>query len=98
MAFPDGQLLIDYLCWLGDDEAGYRVACRWTFLGTHRGHGKYGPPIGKRVRVMGLSHFWVKDGRFSEEWTVFDELSLLKQLYVPPVAEDRLDIVNETIR
>jgi predicted ester cyclase len=81
VAFPDGKMMIDHLYWLGSDEDGYRVASRWSFVGTHDGVGKYGPPTGKRVRVMGISHFWVKDGRFVEEWTIFDEMALLKQLH-----------------
>jgi hypothetical protein len=33
---------------------------------------------------MGISHYHVKNGRFAEEWTVFDEIAVLKQLYIPP--------------
>jgi predicted ester cyclase len=40
----------------------------------------YGTPTGKPVNIMGISHHHVKDGKFVKEWTVFDELALLKQL------------------
>jgi hypothetical protein len=30
----------------------------------------------------------VKDGKFVEEWICFDEVALLKQLYVPPEWDD----------
>jgi predicted ester cyclase len=30
---------------------------------------------------MGISHHTVKDGKFVEEWTYFDEVALLKQLW-----------------
>ncbi len=29
---------------------------------------------------MGISHFWVQQGVFVREWTVFDEVALLKQV------------------
>ncbi len=90
--FPDGHLLIDHLYWLGNDDEGYRVACRWSFEGTHRGYGKYGSPTGKRIRIMVISHFLVKNGKFVEEWMIFDELALLQQLYVPP-AIDASDVI-----
>ncbi len=80
-AFPDGRMNIDHFAALGNDHDGYRVAVRWTFLGTHEGHGLYGSPTGRRIRVMGLTHQHIKNSRFVQEWTVFDELALLAQLY-----------------
>ncbi len=81
-AFPDGRMNIDHFAVLGNDHDGYRVAIRWMFVGTHEGYGLYGAPTGKRVRIMGITHQHVKDGRFVQEWTVFDELALLAQLYM----------------
>jgi predicted ester cyclase len=80
VAFPDARLNVDDLYWIGDDRDGYRVATRWTLIGTHDGPSMYGTPTGKPVNVMGITHHVVKDGRFVKEWTVFDELALLKQL------------------
>jgi predicted ester cyclase len=80
VAFPDAKLNIDHLYWLGDEREGYRVATRWTLVGTHDGPSMYGTPTGKPVNVMGITHHHVKDGRFVKEWMVFDELALLKQL------------------
>ncbi len=79
-AFPDGRMFIDHFAVQGSAETLYRVAVRWTFVGTHEGHGIYGKPTGKRVRVMGITHQHIKDGRFVAEWTVFDELALMAQL------------------
>ena len=86
VAFPDAAVHIDHLYWLGNDAEGYRVAVRWTLQGTHHGPGLYGDPTGRRVNIMGITHYHVKNGKFVEEWTVFDEMALLKQLYTPPAA------------
>ena len=80
-AFPDARMYIDHFAVQGSAEAGYRVAVRWTLLGTHEGHGIYGRPTGKRVRILGISHQHVRDGKFVAEWTVFDELALMAQMY-----------------
>lgn len=82
-AFPDAYVLVDHVCWLPHGPNGYRVATRWTIQGTHSGPGIYGEPTSKRIRLMGITHHHLQDGRFSKEWTVFDEFMLLKQLYAP---------------
>ena len=82
-AFPDGRKIIDHVCWMGDAQAGYRVAVRWYFQGTHLGPGFYGEPTGKRVKIIGVSHYLIQKGKFVKEWTQFDEFALLKQIYWP---------------
>ena len=67
--------------WNGSEEAGYKIAARWTFQGTHTGLGVYGPPTGKRVRVLGISHFEVRGGVVVREYMVWNEFALLKQLH-----------------
>lgn len=80
--FPDIALTVDHVCWTGNAEEGYRVATRWTMMGTHSGPGIYGKPTGKRIRIMGTSHQLLKQEKIVQEWTLFDEFALLKQIYV----------------
>lgn len=80
--FPDIALTVDHVCWTGNAEEGYRVATRWTMMGTHSGPGIYGRPTGKRMRIMGTSHQLLKQEKIVQEWTLFDEFALLKQIYV----------------
>ncbi len=82
-AFPDAVMNVDHICWLGNEQDGYRVATRWTLQGTHQGPGVYGEPTGKRISLMGITHQTIQDGKFVREWTSFDEFALLKQLYTP---------------
>lgn len=79
--FPDLALSVDHFCFLKDGQNRYRTATRWTMAGTHTGPGNYGTPTGNQMRIMGISHHLIEDGRFVQEWTVFDEFALLKQLY-----------------
>ncbi len=82
-AFPDAAINVDHICWLGNEQNGYRVATRWTLQGTHQGPGVYGEATGKRIRLMGITHQHIQAGKFVREWTAFDEFALLKQLYAP---------------
>ena len=79
-AFPDGAMQLEHVMWNGSEESGYKIAARWTFQGTHRGPGVYGAPTGKRVRILGISHFEVSGGQIQREYMVWNEFALLKQL------------------
>jgi predicted ester cyclase len=78
--FPDLAMQVDDVYWMGNDSDGYSVSVRWTALGTHRGHGTYGAPTGRRALLWGLSQYRIADGRIQEEWTVFNEFEVLQQL------------------
>jgi predicted ester cyclase len=82
-AFPDGAMNIDHVAWIGSQEKGYKIAVRWTFQGTHRGPSSYGAPSGKRVRLLGISHWEVKAAKVVREYLIFDEFALLKQIHWP---------------
>jgi predicted ester cyclase len=81
-AFPDARFAIDQLYWNEEAPGEYRTSMRWSLIGTHEGHGIYGEPTGSRFRLWGLTQHVIVDGRFVEEWTVFNELALLKRLYL----------------
>ena len=77
---PDAGVTVDHVYWNGDEAQGYRVAVRWTLRGTHTGYGVYGAPSGARVRIMGLSHHHINQGLFHKEYTVFDEMEILRRI------------------
>lgn len=79
--FPDLAISVDHFCSLAEGNNRYRTATRWTMMGTHTGPGIYGIPTGKNIRIMGVTHHLVENNQFIQEWTLFDEFALLKQLY-----------------
>ena len=79
-ALPDALLLVDHTCSVPNGADSFRVATRWTLLGTHTGPGWYGPPTGRRVRLIGITHSEIGQGRVVKEWLMYDEVALLKQL------------------
>lgn len=81
--FPDLSVQVDHHCSLQQDERTHRAATRWTMRGTHKGPGVYGDPTGKQIQIIGVTHHLIVDGKFIQEWTLFDELVLLKQIAVP---------------
>lgn len=80
-AFGDAAITVEHFCSIANQPEGQRTATRWLFQGTHNGPGVYGRPTGKRVRLWGITHHVIQDNQIVQEWTVFDEFALLKQIY-----------------
>lgn len=59
---------------------GDKVAVRHLWTGTHLG--EYGgvPPTGVRITFTGNDIYRVVDGKIVEEWSEYDELSILRQI------------------
>ncbi len=80
-SFPDLAISVEdfyYMYDKGRDE--YRCATRWNIIGTHNGFGIYGPGTGKHVVITGISQHIIKNGKFDEEWSIYDELSLQRKI------------------
>jgi hypothetical protein len=56
------------------------VALRWSLTGFHRGVGAWGPPSGKELLLMAVSHYRLRAGAIVEDITVFDEVAALRQI------------------
>lgn len=89
-SLPDAKFAPQHVCSVPCVEGGTKVAVRWVMEGHHLGYGgieSLGDPTGKRVQVMGMSHYHYKDGRIVDEWTVYDELSMLVQIKLAQLAD-----------
>lgn len=89
-SLPDASFEVQHVASNPCEEGGTKVAVRWIMEGHHLGYGilgTLGDPTGKRVQVMGMSHYHWKDDRIVDEWTVYDELSLLVQVKLGQLAE-----------
>jgi predicted ester cyclase len=79
-AIPDLKATVDHVAcipYLGD---AVDIAVRWSIAGNHGGDGMFGPASGAPIYILGASHWRVINGRIREEWTVFDELAVLRQI------------------
>ena len=82
-SIPDGFFMPQHICSVASEEGGTKVAIRWVIEGHHRGWGvleELGAPTGKRVQVMGMTHLHIRNGRIVDDWTVYDEMSVLMQV------------------
>jgi predicted ester cyclase len=89
-SLPDAVFTPQHICSTPCEEGGTKVAVRWLMEGHHIGYGllaRLGEPTGRRVQVMGMSHYHYKDGKIVDEWRVYDELSMLVQIKLAQLAD-----------
>ncbi len=79
-AVPDLAVSVDHVADIPYLGAARDIAVRWTLSGAHKGDGLFGPASGAPICIMGVSHWRVVNGRIREEWTVFDELAVHRQI------------------
>ena len=79
-AFPDLELQVDEVYWMGNEDEGFLTSERWSAEGTHTGTGPYGEPTGKSVQIWGITQHKIVNGKIVAEWMLFNELDLMMQL------------------
>ena len=78
--FPDLELQVDEIYWMGDEIDGFLSSTRWSASGTHKGSGVYGPPTGSQVQIWGITQNEIQKGRITKEWMLFNEMDLMMQI------------------
>ena len=78
-AFPDLVMTADKLVAEGD-----LVTVLWSARGTNTGTGNGLPATGKALTGRGITIWRIVDGRIAEEWSAFDQFSILEQLGLLP--------------
>lgn len=79
-AFPDGRMEVRDLVANESEDLGLRIACVWVLHATYSGVPLYGPPTRTPVKILGASHFELKDGKVLREWRIYDEIAVLAQI------------------
>lgn len=78
--FPDGEIEVRDLVVNESDELGLRVACIWVLHGSYSGVPVYGPVTRSPVKILGASHFEMRNGKILREWRIYDEIAVLTQI------------------
>lgn len=85
-AYPDRRLYGDDVIWGGNDKVGFYSSHRITHKGTNRGWSIYGPPTGKAIHYHAIADCFCLRNMVVEEWLIRDELTLVHQLGLDPIA------------
>jgi steroid delta-isomerase-like uncharacterized protein len=60
------------------------VTIYWVARGTNTGTGNGLPATGKKAELAGITIWRIVEGKIKEEWSAFDQLSLMQQLGLLP--------------
>ncbi len=78
-AFSDITIVPEKL--IAEDDL---VAIYWIARGTNTGTGNGLPATGKKAELAGITIWRIVDGKIKEEWSAFDQLSMMQQLGLLP--------------
>jgi steroid delta-isomerase-like uncharacterized protein len=78
-AFPDVTIIPEKLIAEGD-----LVTIYWIARGTNTGTGNGLPATGKKAELAGITIWRIVDNKIKEEWSAFDQLSMMRQLGLLP--------------
>jgi steroid delta-isomerase-like uncharacterized protein len=78
-AFPDVVVVPEKFIAEGD-----LVTIYWVATGTNTGPGNGLPATGKKAELAGITIWQMVDGKIKEEWSAFDQLSMMQQLGLLP--------------
>ena len=78
-AFPDVVIVPEKL--IAEDDL---VTIYWIARGTNTGTGNGLPATGKRAELSGITIWRIVDGKIKDEWSAFDQLSMMQQLGLIP--------------
>jgi steroid delta-isomerase-like uncharacterized protein len=73
-AYPDLKLVLEDAIYSENKAVG-----RWHITATNTGAGEM-PPTGKSVDFWGIAILHISNGKLKEEWTAYDNQSLMEQL------------------
>ena len=81
-AVSNADFKIDHIQQM-DSDAGDNekfVHARWSLCGNHTTSKTFGLGTGTPLHIMGISHYRIVNGRIAEEWTLYDEVAIWKQI------------------
>ena len=79
-AFGDPRVSLDHVACQPFGSSGLDIAACWTAAGSHADTFAGTAATGKRLFILGVSHWRTAAKRIVAEWTAFDQLAVLGQI------------------
>jgi len=77
----DTRASLDHYCASRRDNNELDLAIRWTVRGTHVDGGFGCVGNGAELLILGISHWRLSENGIVEDWTLFDQLAIMRQIY-----------------
>jgi hypothetical protein len=79
---------LDHHCVSRGDNNELDLAIRWTVRGMHVDGGFDCPGNGAELLILGISHWRIDKEGIVEDWTLYDQLAILRQIYAQQPGSD----------
>ncbi len=79
-SFPYAKFTIEHQIGRDDEMMPPRAAIRWSLSGKHDGWGRFGPPTGAEVYILGACHVEFGPWGLRREYVLYDETAIFKQI------------------
>jgi len=79
MPFDQPFFAVDHWAARPRPDGDIAVALRWWLLGRHGNDGVWGKASGHELVVLAISHYRLRAGRIIEDFTLFDDVGVLRQ-------------------
>ena len=80
-SLTDTRASLDHHCVSRGDNNDLDLAIRWTVRGMHADGGFGCPGAGAELLILGISHWRIDKNGIVEDWTLYDQLAILRQIY-----------------
>ena len=79
-SFPDALFTIEHIAFTEEESQAKKAAIRWSLNGKHEGNGIFGQPSNAKIYVMGINHVEFGSMGIKNEWVLYDETMIWKQI------------------
>jgi len=80
-SLTDTRASLDHHCVSRGDNNELDLALRWTVRGTHVEGGFGCEGNGAELLILGISHWRLSKNGIVEDWTLYDQLAIMRQIY-----------------
>ena len=84
----DTRASLDHHCVSRGNDNELDLAIRWTVRGMHADGGFDCPGGGAEVLILGISHWRLDKNGIVEDWTLYDQLAIMRQIYAQQPGSD----------
>ena len=84
----DTRATLDHHCVSRGDNNELDLAIRWTVRGMHADGGFDCPGGGAELLILGISHWRINNKGIVEDWTLYDQLAIMRQIYAQQPGSD----------
>jgi predicted ester cyclase len=87
-SLTDTRASLDHHCVSRGDNNELDLAIRWTVRGMHVDGGFDCPGDGAELLILGISHWRINKEGIVEDWTLYDQLAIMRQIYAQQPGSD----------